>query len=74
MGISRSSAQKTSANNNPSVEPALPNDGDIVAALIDGATTLKRFAQPYHNLATLYLDQNQHKKATLYLITYVKSE
>ncbi len=30
------------------IEPALPNDGDIVAALIDGATTLKRFIKPPH--------------------------
>ena len=29
------------------IEPALPNDGDIVAALIDGATTLKRFIKPH---------------------------
>ncbi len=28
------------------IEPALPNDGDIVAALIDGETTLKRFIKP----------------------------
>ena len=28
------------------IEPALPNDGDIVAALIDGAPTLKRFIKP----------------------------
>ena len=30
------------------IEPALPNDGDIVAALIDGATTLKRFIKPHN--------------------------
>ncbi|MDA0346362.1 MAG: transcriptional repressor LexA [Verrucomicrobia bacterium] len=35
------------------IEPALPNDGDIVAALIDGATTLKRFIKP--NNAPPYL-------------------
>jgi repressor LexA len=35
------------------IEPALPNNGDIVAALIDGATTLKRFIKP--NNAPPYL-------------------
>jgi len=41
------------------IEPALPNDGDIVAALIDGATTLKRFIKP-HNKPPFLKAENKH--------------
>ncbi len=42
------------------IEPRLPNNGDIVAALIDGETTLKRFIQEGGNSPYLKAENSRY--------------